>query len=121
VTADGELEPEVDEDKIITDEDRKEAAEVKAKANKAFAGELNLPLTSLLHLVMLIKLIAKDFKQSIELYTQAISLDPKDSTLWNNRAMSKGRLEEHGGAIADTSEFTSACEVFGPMPDGVLS
>jgi hypothetical protein len=40
VSSDGELEPEVDEDKIITDEDRQEALEVKAKANKAFAGVL---------------------------------------------------------------------------------
>jgi serine/threonine-protein phosphatase 5 len=38
VSSDGELEPEVDEDKIITDEDRKDALEAKAKANKAFAG-----------------------------------------------------------------------------------
>jgi serine/threonine-protein phosphatase 5 len=47
----------------------------------------------------------KDFATSIELYTEAIHLNPKDSTFWNNRAMSKGKMEEHGGAIADASEF----------------
>lgn len=46
----------------------------------------------------------KDFSLSIDLYTDAIALNPKDSTFWNNRAMSKAKLEEHGGAIADASE-----------------
>lgn len=48
---------------------------------------------------------AKDFNQSIDLYTEAIALNPKDSTLWNNRGMSKSRMEEHGAAIADASEL----------------
>jgi len=39
VGSDGELEEEVDLDKIITDQDREQAAELKVKANKAFAGE----------------------------------------------------------------------------------
>jgi len=39
VSSDGELESEVDEDRIITDQDREQAAELKVKANKAFAGE----------------------------------------------------------------------------------
>lgn len=42
---------------------------------------------------------------SIESYTEAIHLNPKDSTLWNNRAMSKGKMEEFGGAISDASEL----------------
>ncbi len=42
VSSDGELEPEVDEDKIVTDQDRAEALEVKGRANKAFAGKLLL-------------------------------------------------------------------------------
>ena len=37
--SDGELEEEVDMDRIITDQDREQAAELKVKANKAFAGE----------------------------------------------------------------------------------
>ena len=39
VSSNGELEPEVDDDKIVTEEDRVKALEVKTKANKAFAGE----------------------------------------------------------------------------------
>lgn len=57
---------------------------------------------------MLIKFLAKDFMASIELYTEAIHLNPKDSTLWNNRAMSKGKMEEFGGAISDASELFSS-------------
>ena len=38
VGSDGELEEEVDMDRIITDQDREQAAELKVKANKAFAG-----------------------------------------------------------------------------------
>ena len=40
VGSDGELEPEVDDDKIVTEEDRARAADIKAQANEAFAGEL---------------------------------------------------------------------------------
>jgi serine/threonine-protein phosphatase 5 len=39
VGSDGELEEEVDMDRIITDQDREQAAELKVKANKAFAGK----------------------------------------------------------------------------------
>lgn len=68
----------------MTDEDRVAAAELKAQANKAFA--------------------AKDFTGSIQLYTDAIARNPHDATFWNNRAMSKSKLEEHGAAIADASK-----------------
>jgi serine/threonine-protein phosphatase 5 len=34
-------------------------------------------------------------------------LNPMDSTFWNNRAMAKAKLEEHGAAIADASESRS--------------
>jgi serine/threonine-protein phosphatase 5 len=39
VGSDGELEEEVDMDRIITDQDREQAAELKVKANRAFAGK----------------------------------------------------------------------------------
>jgi hypothetical protein len=42
VGSDGELEEEVDMDRLITDQDREQAAELKVKANKAFAGEYPL-------------------------------------------------------------------------------
>lgn len=49
----------------------------------------------------------KNFNLSIDLYTEAIALNSKDSTLWNNRGMSKSRMEEHGAAIADASTSLS--------------
>lgn len=87
LSSDGELEPEVDEDKIVTDGDRTLALEIKARANQAFAG--------------------KDFTKSIDLYTEAIALNPKEATFWNNRAMSKAKMEEHGAAIADATKAVS--------------
>ena len=39
MSSDGELEQEVDENRIVTDQDRGQAAELKQKANKAFASE----------------------------------------------------------------------------------
>lgn len=47
--------------------------------------------------------IGKNFSKSIDFYTQAIALNPKEPTFWNNRAMSKAKMEEHGGAISDAS------------------
>jgi hypothetical protein len=44
VGSDGELEEEVDMDRIITDQDREQAAELKVKANKAFAGKSSIYL-----------------------------------------------------------------------------
>lgn len=84
VSSDGELESEVDELREVTDEDRAAAADLKAQANKAFA--------------------TKDFSRSIDLYTEAIARNPHDATFWNNRAMSKGKLEEHGAAISDATK-----------------
>lgn len=39
VTSDGQLEEEVDLDKVVSKEDEAQAIELKAQANKAFAGE----------------------------------------------------------------------------------
>ena len=39
VSSDGELEEEVSLDKIVTEEDKAKAAELKGQANKAFASE----------------------------------------------------------------------------------
>jgi serine/threonine-protein phosphatase 5 len=106
VSSDGELEPEVDEDKIVTDEDRAEALVVKGKANKAFAGN-SFPCLCVGCVERWLTRccdVDKEFNLSITLYTEAISLNPKDATFWNNRAMSKGKMEEHGGAISDASE-----------------
>lgn len=82
----------MDESRIITDQDRSTALQVKADANKAF--------------------VTKEFGRSIELYTEAIALNPKEPTFWNNRAMSKGKMEEHGGAISDASELASLRDTY---------
>ncbi len=84
MSSDGELEHEFDELREVTDEDRAAALELKAQANKAFG--------------------TKDFAHSIDLYTQAIKLNPHDPVFWNNRAMSKAKMEEHGAAIADATK-----------------
>lgn len=84
MSSDGELENEFDELREVTDADRAEALERKAEANKAYA--------------------AKDFTRSIELYTEAIKLNPHEPTFWNNRAMSKAKIEEHGLAISDATK-----------------
>ena len=85
VSSDGELESEFDETRPITPSDIASAAEVKLRANKAYSSQ--------------------DFNLSIDLYTDAIRLNPKEATLWSNRAMAKSKLEEHGAAIADASEW----------------
>lgn len=202
MSSDGELEPEVDEDRIVTDQDREQALEIKAKANKAFQSEyMTLYMSDCLiarSTVVLVETVStntppflssslfeaarslcrswsplqtfsllagaslvgsgvplckpsararsatlyplslrpdpfshpssfsavvhvlrgtrtqltipldKDFNLSIDLYTDAIALNPKDATFWNNRAMSKSKMEEHGAAIADASESSSS-------------
>ncbi|CDZ97195.1 protein phosphatase 5 [Phaffia rhodozyma] len=75
---------EVDDFKLVTDEDRAEALRIKGEANKAFA--------------------AKDFKKAIQLYGDAITLNPKDPIFWSNRAFAKMKLEEFGGAVSDATK-----------------
>ncbi|THG99379.1 hypothetical protein EW026_g2977 [Hermanssonia centrifuga] len=66
-----------------TDEARKEAAKVKAEANKAF--------------------LSHHFNEAADLYSKAIDLNPKDATLWCNRAYTRIKLEEHGYGLSDAS------------------
>ncbi|PSR98912.1 hypothetical protein PHLCEN_2v4232 [Hermanssonia centrifuga] len=66
-----------------TDEARKEAAKVKAEANKAF--------------------LSHRFNEAADLYSKAIDLNPKDATLWCNRAYTRIKLEEHGYGLSDAS------------------
>ncbi|ORY26050.1 putative phospho protein phosphatase [Naematelia encephala] len=51
--------------------------------------------------------LLQNFTRSIDLYTEAIALNPKEPTFWNNRAMSKAKMEEHGSAISDASKAIS--------------
>ncbi|TFK73939.1 protein phosphatase 5 [Pluteus cervinus] len=73
---------------IVSDEDRAEAANLKAEANKIFGG--------------------RDFPAAIRLYSQAIEKNPKESTIWCNRAFARMRLEEFGYAVDD---LTRAIEI----------
>jgi serine/threonine-protein phosphatase 5 len=107
VSSDGELEQEADLDRPISEQDKAKALEVKARANKAFAGEYPCLLFAVYPTQSTDSLLAKDFNLSIDLYTEAIALDPHDATFWNNRAMAKAKMEEHGAAIADASGFGS--------------
>lgn len=83
MSSDGELNSDFDLNREVSDEDKAKAADLKAQANKAFGS--------------------KDFAGSIERYTQAIALNPGDATFWNNRAMSKAKMEEYGAAIVDAT------------------
>ncbi|KAI5890586.1 protein phosphatase 5 [Schizophyllum commune H4-8] len=71
-------------DKIVTDEDKAEAAKLKAEANKAFA--------------------AHDFAKAVELYSNAIEKNPGDATIWCNRAYARMKLEEFGYALNDATQ-----------------
>ena len=51
--------------------------------------------------------IEHNFNAAAQLYTKAIELNPKDATLWANRAFTRIKLEEHGYALNDASEFIS--------------
>ncbi|KAL1704966.1 Metallo-dependent phosphatase-like protein [Schizophyllum commune] len=71
-------------DKIVTDEDKAEAAKLKSEANKAFA--------------------AHDFAKAVELYSSAIEKNPGDATIWCNRAYARMKLEEFGYALNDATQ-----------------
>ncbi|OJA13066.1 hypothetical protein AZE42_01901 [Rhizopogon vesiculosus] len=68
----------------VTDEDRAQAAKIKAEANKAFASH--------------------SFSDAVRLYSQAIELNPLDATYWCNRAAARTKLEEYGFALADAAK-----------------
>ncbi|KAI9572138.1 phosphoprotein phosphatase [Boletus coccyginus] len=68
----------------VTDEDRARAAKLKAEANNAFTSH--------------------SFTAAVHLYSKAIELNPRDATLWCNRAAARTRLEEYGFALDDASK-----------------
>ncbi|KAJ3104101.1 Serine/threonine-protein phosphatase 5 [Phlyctochytrium planicorne] len=65
----------------ITEQDRAKSEEMKAEANKMFAQ--------------------RNYERAIELYTQAISYDPKNPALYSNRAFAYIKSEFYGAAITD--------------------
>lgn len=72
------------DDVVVSEEDKAEAAKLKAKANEAFKSH--------------------EFPTAAELYTSAIVKNPLDSTLWCNRAYARMKLEEFGYATADATQ-----------------
>ncbi|KAF7315458.1 Serine/threonine-protein phosphatase [Mycena indigotica] len=68
----------------VSEEERSEAARLKADANKAFA--------------------AHDFASAADLYSQAIDKNPNDATIWCNRAFTRMKLEEFGYALSDATQ-----------------
>ena len=67
----------------VTDETAAAAEEFKVEGNK--------------------KLLAKDFTGAIELYTQAIDMNPTKAVYWANRAQAEISSEQFGSAIADAT------------------
>ncbi|KAH9978821.1 phosphoprotein phosphatase [Lactifluus volemus] len=66
-----------------SEKDKQEATRLKAEANKAFTSH--------------------DFLRAAQLYSEAISHNPGDPTLFCNRAYTRIKLEEHGYALHDAS------------------
>ncbi|KAJ3571693.1 hypothetical protein NP233_g3592 [Leucocoprinus birnbaumii] len=68
----------------VSDEDKAEAARIKAQANKAFTSH--------------------DFPGAAKLYSEAIEKNPNEPTLWCNRAYARMKLEEFGYALSDATK-----------------
>jgi serine/threonine-protein phosphatase 5 len=88
----------------VSEENKAEAAKIKTKANQAFVGQFALygrvsspPDFCLGH----------DFNLAVDLYTQAIELNPTDATLWCNLAYTRIKLEEYGYALSDAGRSFS--------------
>lgn len=47
---------------------------------------------------------AKDYDKAIELFTQAIAIDPKNHVLWSNRSAAKAGKKQWDDALADAEE-----------------
>jgi len=62
--------------------------ELKAQGNKAFQ--------------------AKDYDAAIDLFTQAIALDPKNHVLWSNRSAAKAGKKQWADALADAEEVSGS-------------
>ncbi|TFK29337.1 hypothetical protein FA15DRAFT_398561 [Coprinopsis marcescibilis] len=62
------------------------ADSLKAEGNKAFA--------------------AKNWDAAIDLFSQAIELDPKNHVLWSNRSAAKAGKKDWPGALSDADERT---------------
>ncbi|KAG6845299.1 hypothetical protein H0H87_011149 [Tephrocybe sp. NHM501043] len=68
----------------VSEEDKAEALCLKASANKAFTSH--------------------DFPTAAKLYSEAITKNPNEPTLWCNRAYTRMKLEEYGYALSDAAQ-----------------
>lgn len=46
-----------------------------------------------------------NFTAAVNLYSKAIGLNPRDATIWCNRATARTKLEEYGFALDDACEW----------------
>ena len=90
--------------KEVSDEDRQEAARLKADANKAFLGMLSKLAACLLAELHHCIRKGHDFTRAAQLYSTAIKHNPGDATLFCNRAYTRIKLEEHGYALHDAGK-----------------
>ena len=91
--------------KEVSDEDRQEAARLKADANKAFLGMLSKLATFLLAELHHCVRKGHEFARAAQLYSTAIEHNPGDATLFCNRAYTRIKLEEHGYALHDAGTY----------------
>ncbi|KAG6819735.1 hypothetical protein H0H93_009126 [Arthromyces matolae] len=68
----------------VSEDDKAESLRLKAEANKAFTNH--------------------DFPTAAKLYSEALDKNPKEPTLWCNRAYTRMKLEEYGYALADATQ-----------------
>ena len=50
---------------------------------------------------------AKEYDKAIDLFSQAIAIDPKNHVLWSNRSAAKTGKKDYEGALADAEEVRS--------------
>ena len=61
-----------------------QANALKVQGNKAFA--------------------AKEYDKAIDLFSQAIAIDPKNHVLWSNRSAAKAGKKQYEGALEDAEQ-----------------
>ena len=47
---------------------------------------------------------AKDYDKAIDIFSQAIALDPQNHVLWSNRSAAKVGKKEYAAALEDAEE-----------------
>lgn len=50
---------------------------------------------------------AKDYDKAIDLFSQAIAIDPKNHVLWSNRSAAKAGKKDWSAALADADQVRS--------------